>query len=133
MSGPWSGSLQERFGKFEALHNSLNGIYGKSSRLVNDVVVVNSSAGSSGSSYFSPSENEIHLSGKLSVVTYLHEYAHTLGKDERQAVRWSLNLFRQVFPDKFATLGRGSGSSGHVVLSQPVRDIPVVSHTRGRV
>jgi hypothetical protein len=44
----------------------------------------------------------IALVGKLSVVTYLHELAHARGYDERQAVKWSVNLFRKVFPRSFA-------------------------------
>jgi hypothetical protein len=37
-----------------------------------------------------------------SVVTYLHEFAHALGRNERGACRWSLNLFCRVFPREFA-------------------------------
>lgn len=40
----------------------------------------------------------------VSVLTFLHEFAHHLGRDERGACRWSLNLFRRVFPRSFARL-----------------------------
>lgn len=123
--GAWTGNLQEKFAKFQTLNDSLNEVYGLNVALINDIGVENDSPGSSGSSYFNPSLNEIHLQGRLSVVTFLHEYAHALDKDERDAVRWSLNLFRQVFPTQFAALGR----QGHVVVVQRV--VPVVEHVRG--
>ena len=36
------------------------------------------------------------------MLTYLHEFAHARGYDERGACRWSLNLFRRCFPRSFA-------------------------------
>ena len=42
--------------------------------------------------------------GRYSVVTYLHEFGHSLGKDERATCRWSINLFRKHFPKSFAKL-----------------------------
>jgi hypothetical protein len=36
-------------------------------------------------------------------VTFLHEFAHARGFDERQACRWSINLFRRCFPRSFAS------------------------------
>ena len=38
----------------------------------------------------------------LSVLAYLHEFAHARGADERQACHWSINLFRRCFPRSFA-------------------------------
>jgi hypothetical protein len=32
----------------------------------------------------------------------LHEFAHARGADERQACRWSINLFKKCFPRSFA-------------------------------
>jgi hypothetical protein len=55
----------------------------------------------------------ITMRGRLSVVTYLHEFAHALGHGERGACRWSLNLFRRVFPAQFARLG----TCGHTLRS----------------
>ena len=56
----------------------------------------------SGSSYYNRLDDIIVLQGKASVVTYLHEFAHVLGRDERGAVRWSVCLFKQVFSEEFA-------------------------------
>lgn len=58
--------------------------------------------GDSGSSFYRPSQHMICLTGRFSVVTFLHEFAHARGYDERQAVRWSVNLFRRIFPRLFA-------------------------------
>jgi hypothetical protein len=97
-SKPYRGTIDERQQKFIALHRGLSALYAKSTTLtfgkLDDT--------DSGSSHYSPVSDEITLIGKLSVVTYLHEFAHCLGRDERQAVRWSANLFRHCFPRSFA-------------------------------
>ena len=54
----------------------------------------------------------ITMRGRMSVVTFLHEFAHALGRDERGACRWSLNLFRRIFPVSFARLRH----VGHTVV-----------------
>jgi len=59
----------------------------------------------------------ITMRGKLSVVTFLHEFAHALGRDERGACRWSINLFRSVFPEQYARLR----ADGHTLKTQPAR------------
>lgn len=95
---PYRGDLDRRKRKFLILHRSLCRAYGKRTRLTFGVL----DGTDSGSSYFCPATDEITLNGKLSVVTMLHEFAHALGRDERGAVRWSVNLFRIGFPKSFA-------------------------------
>ena len=98
-SKPWRASEDERKTTFERLHADLCLAYGgKQTRLVFGFL----DGGDSGGSHYRPSTDTITLCGRLSVVTYLHEFAHALGRDERGAVRWSLNLFRQCFPRSFA-------------------------------
>jgi hypothetical protein len=46
--------------------------------------------------------NQICLTAPYSVVTFLHEFGHARGFDERQTCRWSINLFRRCFPRSFA-------------------------------
>lgn len=58
----------------------------------------------SGSSSYSPATKTITMRGKLSIITVLHEFAHHLGKNERLAAIWSINLFRKVYPNQFAKL-----------------------------
>ena len=60
---------------------------------------------SSGSSYYDSHRKVIVLCGSLSLITYLHEFAHARGWDEIKAVRWSLSLFKRCFPKMFAALG----------------------------
>ncbi|MCH8015076.1 MAG: hypothetical protein IH917_00450, partial [Acidobacteria bacterium] len=59
---------------------------------------------SSRGSYYRTSAHRIVMTGKLSVVTLLHEFDHALGKDEVDACRWSINLFRRCFPRQFSKL-----------------------------
>jgi hypothetical protein len=98
MSKPWRGTEEERKAKFERLHLDLCAVYGKQTRLTFGLL----DGGDSGSSHYTPSTDTITLCGRISVLTLLHEFAHALGKDERGACRWSLNLFRRVFPVSFS-------------------------------
>jgi hypothetical protein len=95
---PWRGSLAERKAKFGRFHQELCRVHSKSTALRFRLL----DGGSSGNSHFIPSQDKITLVGKLSVVTYLHEFAHAIGKDERGACRWSINLFARCFPRQFA-------------------------------
>ncbi len=62
------------------------------------------------------SDRQIRLKGKLSIITLLHEFAHARfdhdinNGDERITVKWSINLFRRVYPKQFERLNR----HGHV-------------------
>jgi hypothetical protein len=98
-SKPWSGSLAERKDKFHKVNAELAAAYGIAEpRLVVQGVEINAH---SGRSNYQPATHTITLVGKLSVLTYLHEFAHARGYDERQACRWSINLFRRSFPRTF--------------------------------
>ena len=91
-SHPWRGTPAERLAKFRRLNRRLATIYG----IEAPKVVVTQGPGC-----YMPSAHRIYLRN-LSVVTYLHEFGHARGWDERQTCRWSLNLFRRVFPRQFA-------------------------------
>ncbi len=97
-SKPWRGSIAERVDKLVACSRALASAYGvRAPRLV----VVNGAVDCyrAGAIYLKQ-RDEIGPS----VITFLHEFAHHLGKDERDACRWSLNLFRKHFPQSFARL-----------------------------
>jgi hypothetical protein len=99
-SKPWRGTVAQRKEKFRRLNGALVLAYGiPQPRLVFQNVEARTDSG--GSSY-RPFAHTITLVGKLSVLTYLHEFAHARGADERQACRWSINLFRKCFPRSFA-------------------------------
>lgn len=110
-SKPWRGTLDERKQKFLTLHQTLCRIYAKRTQL--ELLIDESQH--SGSSCFIPSDDKIVLRGRLSVVTYLHEFGHALGKDERQTCRWSINLFRRYFPRSFSRAGRRGHTLERVV------------------
>jgi hypothetical protein len=111
---PWRGSLEERKAKFLALHQDLCGLYGKQTTLTFGQL----EGGDSGGSCYSRMGDAITLCGKLSVVTYLHEFAHALGRDERGACRWSINLFKRCFPRQFAKCQ----ASGHTLVRRRPRN-----------
>lgn len=99
-SKPWGGTLAQRKDKFRRLNREFALAYGIAEpRLVFDNVEAGTG---SGASSYRPSTHTITLAGKLSVLTYLHEFAHARGADERQACRWSINLFRKCFARSFA-------------------------------
>lgn len=64
---------------------------------------------------FNMRTNVITIFGELSTITLLHEFAHAkFGRCERKAVKWSINLFRKVFPKQFEKLME-RGSNGHML------------------
>ncbi len=99
-SHPWRGDHAQRHQKVRTLHTALCQAYdlGPQPRLV----FGNDHASCSGKSCFIAKLNVIVLRGRLSVVSYLHEFAHARGMGEREACRWSVSLFRRVWPRLFA-------------------------------
>lgn len=89
---PWQGSPAERLAKLQACLQSLAAAYDLPCPSLKVRVTA----------CYLPHRNRIQLTSSLSVVTLLHEFAHARGFDERQACRWSLNLFRRCFPRSFA-------------------------------
>lgn len=98
-SKPWRGSYAERRVKFELLIRDLAAAYGIPCP---QVVCDGRDGEDTGRSCYVPTLHTIILRGRLSVVTTLHEFAHALGKDERGACRWSLNIIARCFPRSFA-------------------------------
>jgi hypothetical protein len=117
-AGPWRGTLQERKRKFRRLNWALAAAYGVP---VPELRFAGIDGGFSGASSCqrrgSGRPAVITMRGKLSVVTFLHEFAHALGRDERGACRWSINLFRRVFPEQYARLH----ADGHTLRTTNAR------------
>lgn len=111
-SRPWRGSNQERQGKFRQLNAALAAAYGIQAPALR---FPDEQYGDrpSGSSNYRPHSHSITIHGRMSVVTFLHEFAHARGFDERQAVRWSVNLFRRCFPRSYARCEH----VGHVLVA----------------
>lgn len=100
-SKPWRGDIDSRKEKFHRLNHDLAEAYSMPEPDLSFGVIDGSD---SGSSYYHPTRHQIVLNGRLSVMTYLHEFGHARGMDEGDACRWSINLFRRCFPQSFSRL-----------------------------
>jgi len=108
-SHPWRGDNDQRKAKFQELVVALAEAYQIAAP---ELLFDRLDGSSSGASSYDPSRHRIVLRGRLSVITLLHEFAHARGMSERAAVRWSVNLFRRVFPRSFSRLVH----RGHLLL-----------------
>ncbi len=98
---PWKGSTDSRKEKFRQLNRSM----AAACRIkLPKLIFGELDGGSTGDSHYRPQSHRIIIVGKLSVVTFLHEFAHALGHGEREACRWSINLFRKCFPRQYSRL-----------------------------
>jgi len=110
---PFRGSFPKRRAKHAKLFFELCAVYEISLNLM-----LPTRDGQEGSGFYSHYQRSVRIGGKLSVVTLFHEFAHALGKDEKGACSWSLNLFKRFFPKSFE---RGF-ADGHC-LRQGSRDV----------
>ena len=100
-SKPWNGSLESRKRKFSDVNRMMAKACGiKPPKLIFRKI----DGGDTGGSHYTPRVHRIVIVGKLSVVTFLHEFGHALGFGEREACRWSINLFRKCFPRQYSRL-----------------------------
>ncbi len=110
-SKPWQGTHQQRARKFARLNRALAEAYGI------DTPRLTIYSDRAGRDCYIPALHTICLGSRMSVVTYLHEFAHARGMDERQACRWSINLFRRCFPRSFARCD----TRGHMLVAGGAR------------
>jgi hypothetical protein len=105
-SKPWWGTLEQRAAKLTALNVALAAAYGiPAPRLIVNDARPEVEGVINGNGSYDPATHTIRLIGSISVVTYLHEFAHArFGPSERKAVYWSINLFRKVFPRSYSRL-----------------------------
>ncbi len=106
---PWKGTVVQRKEKFRNLNRNLAAAYGITEPELDFGTL---EGGHSGSSHYIPAVHRIVLVGRASVVSFLHEFAHARGMGERGACRWSINLFRRVFPKQYAKLSH----DGHMLI-----------------
>jgi hypothetical protein len=107
---PWEGDVGERISKFNWLFKQLKKIYGKKEwKLICAVPTQIKFWEDSGRSYVDLYNKTIILQGRLSVLTFLHEFAHVLGMSQKEAVEWSQKLFKEVFPEKWVKLKNDRG------------------------
>jgi hypothetical protein len=97
---PFAGTVAERQVKFQVLNRALAEAYCVEAP---NLVFETNEERDSGASCYVPATNTVILQGRLSVVSFLHEWGHRLyGRSERTACRWSINLFRRCFPRSFS-------------------------------
>jgi len=124
----WRGSVEERKDKFQLMHDLLNRFYGRNVVLKFQVTEESDKIpGSSGSSCFihpdHPMEQSedgiIVMKGRLSVITFLHEWGHAIGCDQQGAQNYSMGLFKIAFPNSYGNL---SNHDGLMIRSNEVFD-----------
>ena len=115
-SKPYRGMRRPRVSKFRRLLTDLSRVYGIEipSFEFRPCRLPTGRTGNGRCCRSSGERTRITLFGKLSVVTFLHEFAHALGHDERKACRWSINLFRRVFP----VLASRCDARGHMLIAR---------------
>jgi len=89
VSNPWEGSIKSRQEKFRQLNRSMAEACGIE---IPKLIFGKIDGRSTGGSCYTPRIHRIVIVGKLSVVTFLHEFGHALGYREKGACRWSINL-----------------------------------------
>lgn len=88
----------------------------------------NIDGGESAHSFYQQQGRYVLLTGKLSVVTWLHELGHALGYDEEQARKWSICLFKKIYPISFERLEMGDPNdptSFYMVMPRAQAVVPV--------
>lgn len=117
-SHPWKGTLEEMRSKLRSLNENLAKVY-----KIKTPQVVFVEKFVYGCCYF-PVGNLIIMErekdGRYSVVTFLHEFGHALGKGEKGTCKWSINLFRKHFPRSFEKLE----PRGHLLYLKGERNVP---------
>jgi len=114
-SKPYQGTIEEKQAKYRAMHIDLCAAYGidVELRFGTDWGKQEIPSFRSFCSHRESGRIIVTLYGRSSVVTYLHEFAHAIGKDEYGAVKWSVNLFARKFPRSFER----TVASDHLVVT----------------
>lgn len=97
--------MSRRFDGMNDLLMRLNKIYSKDVRMAWE----NNGDEHSFKSVYIPLYGLIIMRGKLSIITFLHEYAHALGMNEDRAKEWSQSLFRLCYPKSIGKLKASNG------------------------
>jgi len=92
---PYRGSLDSRQQKFLWLNEQLSRCFGiEKPKLIFQI----DENKHSGHSCYIPLLHTIILKGRLSVITYLHEFGHALGLNQDDANKFAYFLFSKTFP-----------------------------------
>ena len=74
-----------------------------------EVTFVKLFEGNSGLSYADIGHNKIGMVNRLSLLTFIHEFGHLLGLNQREAIDFSQEIFKVNFPRSFAKLKKIKG------------------------
>lgn len=114
---PWEGTPRQKAAKLFWLHLQFCEIYGANTSLTFDPEILCEQETQFGNGWCDFEMNNIHISGKVSVLTFLHEWGHNLhGESEHLACWWSVNLFRKIFPRNFNKLR--NNARGHFLAAR---------------
>jgi len=116
-SQPWRGTRGEMQYKLRVLNEDLAGVYG-----IPQPQLVFVEKFPVGACCFPTSKPAVIMmepetDGRYSVVCFLHEFGHALGKNEKETCRWSINLFKRIFPKSFDNLEH----KGHLLVRKVVK------------
>jgi hypothetical protein len=100
------GTIEERKAKFLECHALLTRLFNKPYRLTFGEITEETEKipGASANSYHQRSTQTINLSGRLSVITLLHEWGHALGMNEEDAQKFAWIHFKEAFPKSASRL-----------------------------
>lgn len=118
-SGPWKGTLTEQESKMRLLNYELAKVY-----KIPEPRLVFVDKFPSGPCCFPTSNPAVIMmqpveeTNTYSVVAYLHEFGHAMGKGERATCIWSLNLFKRFWPKTFNNLDQ----VGHMLYRKKKED-----------
>ncbi len=114
-SKPYRGTLWEKRDKFLALIADLSKVYN-----IPTPQVLISPAKVDPRCFYMPMAHFIQLNDNFNIIVALHEFGHSIGKTEKQTVKWSINLFRKIFPEAYAKLTPGTApGTGHMLYRKP--------------
>lgn len=100
----WQGKIKERKFKFSLLNQFLNKLYGKNITLIFDIPKRFSKWSFSGRSR-TDGKLFIILEGRLSLITFLHEWGHILkGHSQTETQNFAVNLFKEAYPKRYKKL-----------------------------
>jgi hypothetical protein len=116
-SRPWSGTKEEIQVKIRSLCHDLSLAY-----KIKEPEVVFVKKFSTGACCFTKSDPPVIMmeeesDERYSILTFLHEFGHALGRGEKSTCRWSINLFRKHFPKSYKKLI----PVGHLLFRRPVK------------
>ena len=101
----WEGKIQDRKDAMKELNTDMNEIFGLEVKLITKHIphFYRLWERSDNSQYDTISKT-ITLRGRISLITYLHEYGHALGLNQEMSQAFATHIFERAYPEKLANL-----------------------------